>query len=209
MRITHIYISTAIISLLISGLDSSRCPPGLTRYISDDGLNTTSCLACKLCSKALVDYLFEVDQNLQHAKDTIDPDNSSEKMIAKLNDMNNTLNEHSIGLQTSQTILDNAKSYLNTLTDHTMSIVAQLERETEELESLIIESKFVENTLELTSELLEYLNHEIVRKIDHDKITDVTLNAMLDMRQSIELLYRKVVDTRSRTNQNTNATSCV
>lgn len=210
MQINHPIIYIVFISLTVSGLDSGgKCPPGYTYHTSKDGLNDTSCLACDQCSTALLDYLYELNLNLRHANDTIDPKNLSEKISSRLVEMESTLNEHSIGLQASQNNLNNAKASFNSSTDDILSLITQLEHEAEELENVLRESKFVESTLELTGKILDHLHQKVVREIDHDKITDVTLTAMLDMRQSIELLHNKIVGIRSQTNQHANLTNCV
>lgn len=185
-----------IIQIIVKVIDGGECPPGFTLYPGKRN-STSRCMLCDSCSLALMDYLNDIGQNLKYANNTLESNNLSEKLNLRLEEMKSTLFEHQIGLKKSQKSIDSAKASFKMPTEDIISLVEELEEETKELEDLIGESIDVGTSLDSTWGLFNQLTRSVIKEINHDKVANITLMAMLDMRQSIELLYRKVVDTKS------------
>lgn len=67
--------------------------------------------ACDSCASSLLDLLGEISQDLAYANKSIETGIST-TLNSKLIDLNNTLEEHSIGLRDSQELLDRSKRTL-------------------------------------------------------------------------------------------------
>lgn len=185
-----------IIQTIVKVITGGECPPGFTLYPAERN-SSSRCMLCDSCSLALMDYLNEVSQNLKYANNTLESNNLSEKLNLRLEEMESTLIEHKLGFEKSQKSLDGVRGSFKMPTEDIVSLIEELEKETKELEDLVGESIDVETSLDSTWELFNQLTRSVIREMDHDKIANITLMAVLDMRQSIELLYHKVVDTKS------------
>lgn len=145
----------------------------------------------------LLHYLDDVGQDLEYVKSQSDSDNLMERLNQKLEIMQSTEKEVSKLFKFNEQYLERAKQSIKHNFDDFIKQSIKFETCAMQL------SKIAQEPINFASSLKSTWNsiNELKRfeeLIDHDRVLNVTLTAMLDTRLSIGNLCQKVVDTKKR-----------